>query len=170
MSVISKKAVTARVAGQKERQVFKHALAKPYTITWPSVKQAVQEEIIDALCEVLQPVSAYFSASRRASKQIRRIKVRKQYKMKHKKKGGISDRLNVVDSKVEISGIPCITDKIADNVAALRGQVLLKHLVLGINGTTRALEKQARRESSSSNSESNITLVVACKMDIESHV
>ncbi|KAJ1794193.1 RNase P and RNase MRP subunit, partial [Coemansia sp. RSA 2399] len=159
--------VTARVAGQKERQVFKHALAKPYVISWPSVKQAAQEEILDALCEALQPVSAYFAASRRASKQIRRLKIRRQRKAKGKKKGAVVEDANVTEATTDNS-VPCIADKISGDIAALQGQHLLNHLVLGINSTTRALEKQARRECSSG--ERNIALVVVCKLDIESHV
>ncbi|KAJ2856390.1 RNase P and RNase MRP subunit, partial [Coemansia erecta] len=167
MSVFSKKVVTARVAGQKERQVFKHALAKPYMISWPSVKQAAQEEILNALCEALQPVGAYFAASRRASKQIRRLKIRRQRKTKGKKKGNAVEGANVTETATENS-VPCIADKISGDIAALKGQHLLEHLVLGINSTTRALEKQARRECSSG--ESNLAFVIVCKLDIESHV
>ncbi|KAJ1668717.1 RNase P and RNase MRP subunit [Coemansia sp. RSA 1813] len=167
MSAFSKKVVTARVAGQKERQVFKHALAKPYTIVWPSAKQAAQEEIVNALCNALQPVSAYFAASRRASKQIRRLKIRRQRKTKGKKKHNTTEGVNARESKME-SRIPCIADKVAGNETALQGRDMLKHLVLGINSTTRALEKQARRDDN--NGQNNIALVVACKLDIESHV
>ncbi|KAJ2511643.1 hypothetical protein GGI11_005033, partial [Coemansia sp. RSA 2049] len=56
----------------------------------------------------------------------------------------------------------------------MQGLDMLKFLVLGINSTTRALEKQARRETATGNAGSgdvsSIALVVACKSDIESQV
>ncbi|KAJ1991008.1 RNase P and RNase MRP subunit [Coemansia spiralis] len=173
MSVVSDKTITARVASTKRRQVFKHALEKPYTISWPSATQTTQEAIIDALCKALQPVGAYFAASRQASKQINRIKRRRQRNLKKNKKKSASDD-KIAKEEVKDS-IPTIAAKLTDNSVAQEGQNMLRHLVLGINSTTRALEKQAQnntaaRDPKDSRSNNDLALVIVCKADIEPQV
>ncbi|KAJ1862749.1 RNase P and RNase MRP subunit [Coemansia sp. RSA 989] len=130
-------AATARALGVQRRQVFKHALEKPYTTSWPSATQVAQDEIIDLLCTALQPLSTYFAESRRICKsRLRRQRRRSKSKLQSK---------------------PSLSDK------ALEGKSMLKHVVIGINGTTRALERQAKGQ----RSEGDLALVVVCKGDVE---
>ncbi|KAJ2848873.1 RNase P and RNase MRP subunit [Coemansia brasiliensis] len=133
-------ATTVRALGVQRRQVFKHALEKPYTTSWPSATQAVQNEIVDLLCTALQPLSTYFAESRRICRSRLRRQRRRAKSKSETPKASLSDK-------------------------ALEGKKMLSHVVIGINSTTRALEKQARQ--SQLLSERDLALVVVCKGDIE---
>ncbi|KAJ2350678.1 RNase P and RNase MRP subunit [Coemansia erecta] len=138
-------ATTARTVSDRRRQVFKHALEKPYTTTWPSASIETQTEILDMLCTALHPLSAHFSETRRISKsRHRRGKKRKQ----------------------TIEPLKPSTD--VDGTQLSAGQTLLKHVVLGINSTTRSLEKQARRTHVSV--ADDVALVVVCKGDVDTQL
>ncbi|KAJ2452157.1 RNase P and RNase MRP subunit [Coemansia sp. RSA 2336] len=126
---------TARALGVQRRQVFKHALEKPYTTSWPAAPQAVQNELLDMLCTALQPLSTYFAESRRTCKSRLR---RQRRRAKSKPEG---------------------TVRLSERAA--EGKGMLRHVIIGINSTTRALERQAR------GGEGELALVVVCKGDVE---
>ncbi|KAJ2770728.1 RNase P and RNase MRP subunit, partial [Coemansia nantahalensis] len=148
MAGSSQEAISARAASAQRRVVFKHALDKPYTTAWPSAGQAVQDEIADMLCAALQPLGAYFSELRRAAKYCRR----RQRKSKgHGESGSAPDR-------------EAPAGRMTHTADTRAGAELLKSVVLGINGTTRALEKQVQ---SAQPTAGDLALVVVCKGDVE---
>ncbi|KAJ2440522.1 RNase P and RNase MRP subunit [Coemansia sp. RSA 2424] len=148
-----------RTVSEKRRQVFKHALGKPHAMAWPDADQDTQTGIVDMLCKALGPLGAYFVESRRASKQLARRKRRAARSAKNSKTG---DMLPVEPSE----RFPRAIDNYESVVA---GRDLLPYVVLGINGTTRALEKQARSGALIPSSE-RIVLVVVCKGDVDSQM
>ncbi|KAJ1671319.1 RNase P and RNase MRP subunit, partial [Coemansia sp. RSA 25] len=159
MSVIAKGRATMRTVSEKRRQVFKHALGKPHAMAWPDADQDIQAGIVDMLCKALGPLGAYFAESRRASKRLARRKRRAARSAKNSKTG---DMLSVEPSE----RFPRTIDNYESVIA---GRDLLPYVVLGINGTTRALEKQARSGALIPSSE-RIVLVVVCKGDVDSQM
>ncbi|KAJ2486180.1 hypothetical protein EV174_001291, partial [Coemansia sp. RSA 2320] len=155
MSVIAKDRTTMRTVGEKRRQVFKHALGKPQTMPWPAVDQETHAIIVDMICAALQPVGVYFSESRRASKRLAHRKRRAVRTTRAK------NSRNVVSPTTSCRSL---TDNFSYSDAALSGKNLLSHIVLGINGTTRMLEKQARSGLQLPETD-RLALVVVCKGD-----
>ncbi|KAJ2709663.1 RNase P and RNase MRP subunit [Coemansia spiralis] len=141
-------AISARAASVQRRVVFKHALDRPYTTTWPSAAQAVQDEIVELLCAALQPLGAYFRESRRAAKYNRRQRRRRT---RGKSEGA-------VDRKPP-------ADRMTHTPDTRAGAEMLQRVVLGINSTTRALERQA--QSAQPAAATDLALVVVCKGDVE---
>ncbi|KAJ2018826.1 RNase P and RNase MRP subunit [Coemansia sp. RSA 2337] len=156
MSVIAKGRATMRSVSEKRRQVFKHALGKPHAMAWPETDQETQSAIVDMLCKALGPLGTYFAASRQASK---RLAHRKRRAVRSAKNSKNKDTPSVEPSE----RFPATIDNYASIMA---GKELLAHVVLGINGTTRMLEKQARSGSQIPESE-RIALVVVCKGDVD---
>ncbi|KAJ2157832.1 RNase P and RNase MRP subunit [Coemansia sp. RSA 552] len=142
-------ATTVRATSDRRRQVFKHALEKPYATNWPSASSNVQGEIVSVLCTALQPLGAYFAESRRISKYNRRSRRR-----------DLQQRQRGVER-------PSVADRKPLTEAALSGADLRKYVVLGINSTTRALEKQARRSKAAPASNDDLVMVVVCRGDVE---
>ncbi|KAJ2006932.1 hypothetical protein GGI04_001713 [Coemansia thaxteri] len=157
MSVIAKDRTTMRTVGEKRRQVFKHALGKPQTMPWPAVDQETHAIIVDMICAALQPVGVYFSESRRASKRLAHRKRRAVRTTRAK------NSRNVVSPTTSCRSL---TDNFSYSDAALSGKNLLSHIVLGINGTTRMLEKQARSGLQLPETD-RLALVVVCKGDVD---
>ncbi|PIA15198.1 hypothetical protein COEREDRAFT_98334 [Coemansia reversa NRRL 1564] len=143
---------TATVRGEsnKRRQVFKHALEKPYATNWPSASQTVQDEIVDLLYSALQPLGSYFAETRHAAKYQRR---RRRLALRRARK-----------NKSEVKQKELVEHQQIMKPSTI-GHDLLNHVVLGINSTTRALEKQARRVNPCGSED--LVLVVVCKGDIE---
>ncbi|KAJ2479951.1 RNase P and RNase MRP subunit [Coemansia sp. RSA 2131] len=133
---------TARTVNDKRRQVFKHALEKPYTTVWPSSSGETQTEILNDLCTALQPLSSYFAHTRRLSKAHRRTLRR--------------------SAKSNTNSQP--TDPAQPSDTELKGKKLLDFVCIGINSTTRALERQAQRNTQHVD---DLVLVVVCKGDVE---
>ncbi|KAJ1819914.1 RNase P and RNase MRP subunit [Coemansia sp. RSA 2675] len=156
MSVIAKGRATMRTVSEKRRQVFKHALGKPQAMAWPEADQETQSGIVDMLCTALGPVGMYFAESRRASKRLA-----------HRKRRAVrsaNNRNNKKEPPVKPSErFPTTIDNYESVMA---GKDLLAYIVLGINGTTRMLERQARSGLSVPESE-RIALVVVCKGDVD---
>ncbi|KAJ2488567.1 RNase P and RNase MRP subunit [Coemansia sp. RSA 2050] len=156
MSVIAKGRATMRTVSEKRRQVFKHALGKPQAMAWPEADQETQSDIVDMLCKALGPVGMYFAESRRASKRLA-----------HRKRRAVrsaNSRANKEKPPVEPSErFPTTIDNYE---SVMTGKDLLAYIVLGINGTTRMLEKQARSGLLVPESE-RIALVVVCKGDVD---
>ncbi|KAJ1726301.1 RNase P and RNase MRP subunit [Coemansia biformis] len=144
--------ITARAASNQQRMVFKHALDRPYTTTWPSVGSAAQDEIVSMLCAALQPLNAYFGESRRAAKYCRR---RRRRHARGNKAEGAAER--------ELAA-----DRMKHTEETRAGAEMLKSVVLGINSTTRVLEKQVRRMQPSA--ADDLALVVVCRGDVEPHM
>ncbi|KAJ2776959.1 RNase P and RNase MRP subunit [Coemansia javaensis] len=147
----AKEATTARAASERRQQVFKHALDRPYTTNWPAAKQAVQGEIVDMLCAALQPLGAHFAEARRAAKGAQRRRRRRRQRRAGRQAQGADSR----------DAGP------AEALGAGRPE-LHRHVVLGINSTTRALERQARRTEPSA--AEDLALVVACRGDVEAQL
>ncbi|KAI7833706.1 hypothetical protein BX661DRAFT_203342 [Kickxella alabastrina] len=181
MAAVANSGHTARKIGNQRRPVLKHALDKPFTTPWPTATPALQCEIVDALCAALQPVGAYFAESRRISKQKSLHKRRaaqkaakaakaankaKSQKNKDEKKGQQAASAQTTYATSAAAGV---RQQIADSMetdsteAAKAGLALLDYIVIGINSTTRSLEKQARQSSD----KADLALVVVCKGDVE---
>ncbi|KAJ2745995.1 RNase P and RNase MRP subunit [Coemansia sp. BCRC 34301] len=156
MSVIAKGRATMRTVSEKRRQVFKHALGKPHAMAWPDADQETQSGVVDMLCKALGPLGAYFAESRRASKRLAHRKRRAARSAKNGKN-------NAIAPVVSAERFPAAIDNY-ERVMAGRG--LLSYVVLGVNGTTRALEKQARGGARIPNNE-KLVLVVVCKGDVD---
>ncbi|KAJ2807495.1 RNase P and RNase MRP subunit [Coemansia guatemalensis] len=152
MASAAREATTVRGASDRRRQVFKHALEKPYTTNWPSASQAVQGEIVDLLCTALQPLGKYFAETRHAAKYERR---RRRLALRRARKNKAKVDPKELDKQQQQRTVKSSTI----------GHELLDHVVLGINSTTRALEKQARGVKSCG--AKDLALVVVCKGDIE---
>ncbi|KAJ1880066.1 RNase P and RNase MRP subunit, partial [Kickxella alabastrina] len=182
MAAVANSGHTARKIGDQRRPMLKHALDKPFTTPWPTATPALQCEIVDALCAALQPVGAYFAESRRISKQKSLHKRRaaqkaakaakaanktKSQNNKDEKKGRQAAPAQTADTTT--SAAAGVRQQIADSMetdsteAAKAGLALLDYIVIGINSTTRSLEKQARQ----SNNKADLALVVVCKGDVE---
>ncbi|KAJ2501946.1 RNase P and RNase MRP subunit [Coemansia sp. RSA 1972] len=134
---------TARAVNDKRRQVFKHTLEKPYTTVWPSSSTETQSEILNDLCTALQPLASYFAHTRRVSKAHHR-RTRRQR-----------------TSKNNTNLTPGITQP---SDTELKGKKLLDFVCIGINSTTRALERQAQQNTLHA---SDLALVIVCKGDVE---
>ncbi|KAJ2082671.1 RNase P and RNase MRP subunit [Coemansia sp. RSA 988] len=140
---------TVRGASDRRRQVFKHVLEKPYTTNWPTASQSVKEEIVELLCTALQPLGKYFAETRKAAKYQRR---KRRLALRRARKNKTEVDLKELDKQQVVK-------------SSTVGHELLDHIVLGINSTTRALEKQARAVKY--NETGDLALVVVCKGDIE---
>ncbi|KAJ2852807.1 RNase P and RNase MRP subunit [Coemansia erecta] len=185
---------SARALGEKHRRtVFKHALEKPFVTQWPVIDYQVKEDIFNSLCDALQPLSAYFAESRRISKQLslrkRRnaralAKAKKEKNKNNNKDGGCQDEQ--AGQKAESEKEPAassVRQLIADSMesskteAAKAGIALLDYIVIGINGTTRALEKQVHAkeldaaindgQNKKAEPKRDLALVVVCKADLD---
>ncbi|KAJ1783363.1 RNase P and RNase MRP subunit [Coemansia sp. RSA 1938] len=136
---------TARAVNDKRRQVFKHALEKPYTTVWPSSSTEAQTEILNDLCIALHPLSSYFAHTRRVSKAQHRRTRRRTSK-----------------NNTNTTSISTAHDQLSD--PELKGKKMLDFVCIGINSTTRALERQAQRSTLHAN---DLALVIVCKGDVE---
>ncbi|KAJ2863746.1 RNase P and RNase MRP subunit [Coemansia aciculifera] len=156
MSVIAKGRATMRSVSEKRRQVFKHALGKPHAMAWPEADQETQSAIVDMLCKALGPLGTYFAASRRASKRLA-----------HRKRRAVRSAKNSKNKDTpSVESIERFPTTIDNYESVMTGKDLLAYVVLGINGTTRMLERQARSGSQTPESE-RIALVVVCKGDVD---
>ncbi|KAI8321603.1 hypothetical protein GQ54DRAFT_297929 [Martensiomyces pterosporus] len=176
MSVVSKTTTTARKIATKRRQVFKHALEKPYTTTWPAADPAIQAEVVDALCDALRPLGMYFAEIRRRSKQECRRKRRAMLsaKRKAKKHNGSAEDGSVPVTETSQTNEPSknkaktkTKNPGADDATVQTGQDILRQVVIGINSTTRELERQARAGAAY---EQRLVLVVVCKGDVDAQM
>ncbi|KAJ1877823.1 RNase P and RNase MRP subunit [Coemansia sp. RSA 1722] len=180
---------SARALGAKQRRtVFKHALEKPFVTRWPVTEHKVREDILDSLCVALQPISAYFAESRRIAKQRKIHKNRTAQNTARAEKAakkGEEQKEQKGQPKKENEPPACsIKQIIADSMesseteAAKAGLALMDHVVIGINSTTRALEKQIRSQgpdnaatndshNQSAGTKNDIALVVVCKGDLD---
>ncbi|KAJ1827643.1 RNase P and RNase MRP subunit, partial [Coemansia sp. RSA 2599] len=135
------------------------------------------------------PLNAYFAESRRISKQLslrKRRKARSLAKLKKEKNKEREDQGKKTDRTSESEKEPVgrsVRQLIADSMesskteAAKAGLDLLDYVVIGINGTTRALEKQVHAkgpgaainedENKNAGPKGDLALVVVCKADMD---
>ncbi|KAG0055244.1 hypothetical protein BGZ83_009176 [Gryganskiella cystojenkinii] len=118
-----------RAEAKKSRIVFKNVLDTPFNISWPEVTADDNAIVLDALCELLEPIRGYHYTHSNKNTSITG-----QSKKAKAMKPNTALAAPVAAAETSFS-------EETNSVAALPPPPILKSVCIGINSVTKALER-----------------------------